>query len=237
MMDRSRALWIVAVVVAALLVTSGSALAQIQTIEIKNGEVMAVSGDFVTVRGPEGVKQFHIPADFRFNMNGKQLSVYDLRPGMKLTAVIKTTETPVDMTTTEVRSAEVVHTSNTVVVLKGEDGKHRKFTAKELREKGIIVYRDGEQVAIQDLRKGDKLTATIVTEVPPVIMTETEFEVFAQAAPAPPTRTAQTRRPRQPKKTPVTLPKTAGPLPLIGLGGVVFVGIGLGMTLVRRFRR
>src|SRR5512136_208223 len=76
------------------------AMAQTTTIELRSGEILAVHGNVVTARGPMGVKQFVVPEDFRFDMDGKKLSVHELKPGMKVTAMITTTETPIEATTT-----------------------------------------------------------------------------------------------------------------------------------------
>ena len=202
------------VTLALALCVAGSAIAQTTTVEVKQGEVLSVNGEFLTFRGPEGVKQIQVPADFRFNVEGRQLPLNQLKPGMKLTAVIRTTKTPIEMTSTEVKNATVVHAIGQAIIVRGDDGKHKKFTAKELRKRDVIIYRNGKPVSISDLRKGDKLSATIVTQLPPEILTQTEYDVFAKSQPV---RTAQARpAPPRPTRTATQLPKTGGPLPLIG---------------------
>src|SRR5512137_1096125 len=105
-------------VAAASLALVTPASAQSTTMEIRDGEVLAVDGNVVTVRGPQGVKQFVVPEDFQFNIDGKMLTVRDLKPGMKYAAVVTTKETPVEVTTTEVREAEVVYASTGTVVVR-----------------------------------------------------------------------------------------------------------------------
>ena len=85
---------------AALFLCAGIAVAQETEIEIRNGVVLAVNGNELMFRGPEGVRTVTVPDDFRFDMGGRQLSVHQLEPGMRLTAVIKTTTRPVTMTVT-----------------------------------------------------------------------------------------------------------------------------------------
>src|SRR6478672_4420963 len=63
----------------------------------KNFEVIAVNGNDLVVKLPEGTRELQVPDDFRFTVDGQQLAARDLNPGMKGTATVKTktTETPV----------------------------------------------------------------------------------------------------------------------------------------------
>ena len=226
----------------AVCLSAGTAVGQetVTSTEVKNGEVLSVNGNVLLVRGPEGVKEFTVPDDFVFNMDGRQLSVYDLKAGMKITAVVKTTETPVEMFSTEVRRAEVVHTIGTAVILRGEDGELRKYTIKDMKARNVVFYRRGEEISSYDLKKGDRISATVVTKLPPEMITETEMDVFVRENPKP-VRVAQTRpAPRRapapaPVPVPATLPKTGSRLPLVGLAGLLALAVGVGLTIARRF--
>lgn len=242
MSHRTRFALFAAGLCAALLLAAGAAFAQETTYDIRSGEVLQVSGNNLVVRGPNGVRQFTVADDFRFDMDGKQLSVHELKPGMKLTALIKTTSTPIELTMTEVRNAEVIHTiGNSLVVRNTEDGKYRKFTTDEIKDLGIVIYKDGKVVAPSSLRKGDRVSATIITKLPPVVMTDQEIQVLAQnAAPPPPPLPPKPApvaapAPVAPPAPPPALPKTASPLPLIGLAGALALAGGLALTLRRRF--
>jgi hypothetical protein len=61
--------------------------------EVKKFEVIAVDGNDLVVRLPEGTRQINVPPGFVFTVNEKPLSVSDLRPGMSGTATITTTTT------------------------------------------------------------------------------------------------------------------------------------------------
>ena len=118
---------------ALVLASSGLAVAQESKIDIRSGEVLAVDGNLLTVRGPNGVRQFEIAEDFLFDIDGQKLTVRQLKPGMKLAAVITTTSTPVEMVETEYRTAEVVHVLGSTIVVKNlETGEYKQFTAKDL---------------------------------------------------------------------------------------------------------
>jgi len=220
------------------LVTPASA--QTTTMELRNGEVLAVDGNVVTVRGPQGVKQFVVPDNYRFDMNGQKLSVRDLKPGMKYTAMITTTETPIDVTTTDVREAEVVYSTAGVVVVRDLETKElKKFTVQELRTRNVVVLVDGKEVEPSKLKKGDRLTATIVTKHPPEIITDQDLKVFvAKPAPPPPppkpAPVAAPAPPPPPAEPPKKLPKTGSSLPLVGLSGLVLLGLSVGASVLRR---
>ena len=54
--------------------------------ESKKFEILAVDGNKLDVRLPEGTKELTVPDDFRFTVNGQQMPVSELKPGMKGTA-------------------------------------------------------------------------------------------------------------------------------------------------------
>ena len=64
-----------------------------EVVEIKKGEVLRVLNNTVVVRVEgEGVKTFVVPSDFKFQHEGQEITVADLRPGHQLTGVrIRTT--------------------------------------------------------------------------------------------------------------------------------------------------
>jgi len=221
-----------------VLVVASAVSAQTTTLEIKNAEVLAVRGNVLFVRGADGVQQHTIPEGFRFDMNGRQMSVRDLKPGMRLTAAIKTTSTPIEMTTTEIRTGEVLHTIGNSVVVRNSKGEIKRFNAKDLKKSDMVIYKDGKEIDLMSLRKGDKISATVITTLPPETLTVQQFEVYVQNAPKPkpkPAPVVAQVRPK-PKPRPAALPKTASPLPLIGLLGLVSLAGGAGLTALRRFR-
>ena len=96
----------VAVVFAAAGVTSAQT-----TTETKTFEVIAVQGNDLVVKLPEGTKELTVPEDFRFTVDGQQLSVHDLKVGMKGTATVTTKTTLHPVTVTEVKNGTVQQVS------------------------------------------------------------------------------------------------------------------------------
>ena len=76
--------------------------------ETKTFEVLAVDGNLLVVRLPEGTRELTVPDDFRFTVNGQPMSVRELKPGMKGTATITTRTTVTPVTVTEVKNGTVV---------------------------------------------------------------------------------------------------------------------------------
>jgi hypothetical protein len=228
---------------AALLVAlaAPAALAQTTTYEVKQGEVVKVDGNDLVVRTPEGYREFTIPEDFRFQTEGQSLSVHQLKPGMKLTAAIATTRTPVQIVTTELRNAEVINANGMSLVVKDQNGEQKIFTKDDFAGKGLAIYKDGKPASSFDFRKGDRITALIMTEGPPLVLEEKRVAAIAQNPPPPKTLPAATTTtaavtPPPPAAEPPrkTLPKTANAWPLVGLAGAAFVALGLGLTILRR---
>src|SRR5262245_44330629 len=86
-----------------LFLTAGVSSAQTTTsttTEVKKFQVIAVDGNVLYVRLPEGTRQIDVPPGFVFTVDGKSMSVSDLKPGMSGTAAIttRTTVTPVTVT-------------------------------------------------------------------------------------------------------------------------------------------
>jgi hypothetical protein len=210
--------------------------------EVKKFEVIAVDGNDLVVRLPEGTRQINVPPGFIFTVNGKPLSVGDLIPGMSGTATITTTTTVTPVTVTEVKSGTVALVSGTAVYVRTPEGV-RLFTQSELDKRGVKIFVDGKPRAVSELHEGNRLTATIVTTKPPTIVTEKEVQASlaktgaapaASPAPAPrpaAPRAAEAGAPASPAQQPVAttarrLPSTAGSLPTVALAGLALLAIG-----------
>jgi hypothetical protein len=205
--------------------------------QTKNFEIIAVDGNQLVVRLPEGTRELTVPNDFRFMVDGKSLSVQELKAGMKGTATVTTQTTVTPVTVTEVKSGTVFEKSGGSIIVQTPEG-FKSFTQGEIDKRGVKIVKNGKVVQLDDLRKGDKLAATIVTSAPPTIMTRQEVNAsLAKDAPAPAARAASTPPPpaaTTSAPTAKTLPKTASNLPLAGLLSVLSLATGLGLTIRRR---
>jgi hypothetical protein len=212
-----------------------------------NFEVVSVDGNKVVARNANGgAKEYTVPDDFRFNVGGKQLSVRELKPGMKGTATVTTTTTTVPVYVTDVRNGEVIKADGGTVIIRGDKGGYQMFNQGNADKRQVQIVREGKPVKISDLRVGDRLSATLVTEGTPQVMNEREVQAtIAHSSTAPPASAkAAQESPASSSAASGTgeeaasyakpkLPPTASSLPLLGMIGMV----SLAAAFILRFRR
>ena len=239
-----------------LCLTAGAALAQQTTsaTQTKTFEVLAVDGNQLVVKLPEGTRELTVPDDFRFTVNGQQMSVRQLKAGMKGTATITTRTTVTPVTVTQVKSGTVMQSSGSSIIVRTDEG-IKIFTQTDADKRGVKIMRDGQPAQISDFRQGDQLTATIITSKPPRVMTEKEVKATlsnattaatsaattgttsaraATTAPPAQARAAQAQTSAPATGAPRTLPKTASSWPAFGLAGILLLAMGCALTIRRR---
>jgi LPXTG-motif cell wall-anchored protein len=218
--------------------------------ETKTFEVLAVDGNHLIVKLPEGTKELTVPDDFRFTVDGQQLSVGQLKAGMKGAAAITTRTTVTPVTVTEVKNGTVMRAGGSSITVRTDQG-IKMFTQNDIDKRGVKIVRNGKVAQIEDFRENDRLTATIVTTMPPRVVTEKEVNAtLAKAAPPAP-RPARVAPAPSPAATPAPaataapapspasepaaprLPKTGSSWPLLGLASVLLLAIGFSLTMKR----
>lgn len=210
-----------------------------QVVKVDRGEVLAVEGNDLMVRMADGsIRHFeNIPESAKATVDGKQLGIHDLKPGMKLQRTITTTTTPQIVTTVETVTGKVWHvTAPLSVILTLENGTNQSF--KIPKDQKFKV--NGEMVDAFGLRKGMVVTATKIVEVPFSVTTQEKsvsgtMPAPPLALPAPPADTVlliaegePTAAPPETAETPAapiqTNPTTTGSyLPAIGLGVLLLI--------------
>lgn len=223
---------IVIALAAIVVLGAGLVSAQTTTYEVKQGTVLHVDGNELYVRMSDGtVKDFDVPADFRFEVDGRMVPVSELKPGTLLTQTIATTTTPEVVKSVEIKEAEVVQRIGQTIIYRDKLGQVHKITGIP---DGWIVYRDGQPVPIEALAGGDRVTAYIVHKEYSTV-TEEEMRVAGITPKAPPApRPAAAPKPAPAPAAAPMLPKTGSSLPLVGLTGLLALALGLGMAVIRR---
>jgi hypothetical protein len=217
--------------------SSGQATKETQ---VRSGEVVYVSGNDLVVKTDDGqVKHFTVPEGATATVDGQQMSVHDLKPGMKLQQTITTTTTPETVKTVRTIKGKVWHVQPPVsVILKLPDGTNKQYKIPKDQKFDV----NGQQVDAWHLKKGMNVTATAITETPENVVAQTKTTTGEMPAPPPAPATppqqgvllVEVEEPPAPTQTAqATLPQTAGFLPLIGLVGAFALGLGLKLNSVR----
>ena len=219
-----------------------------RTVQVEKGTVVSVNGNDLVVKMSDGtLRHFaNVPESTRVTVDGQQLGIHDLKPGMTLQRTITTTTTPKVITTTQSVTGKVWYVQPpSSVILTLDDGSNQKFTIP----KGQKFNVNGQMTDAWGLKKGMMISATKVVEEPMTVVAQQRkltgvmppppppppadvpilvvVAVPVQAAPAPAeTQTAQA--------APAALPKTASQLPLFGALGALCLLSGIGLRIRRQ---
>jgi hypothetical protein len=153
-------------VLALLFTLSITAWAQAaRQIEVRRGTVVYVSGNDLVVRMEDGqLRDFVVPSDSKFTVDGKDLGLQDLTPGTKLTQTI--TVTTEQRMVTDVRNvdAKVLEVKPPyLTVMTGDKEKYVRVP------EGTRFTIDGKEMKLSDLRAGMQVKGTLVTAVPTTV--------------------------------------------------------------------
>jgi len=220
-------------------VVSGAATT---TTEKLSGEVVKVEGNTLVVKMSNGeLRTFsHIPDAKTATIDGKEVGVRDLQPGTQLTSTVTRTMTPVTVRTTTVGTGKVWFVVSNTVILTLPNGENRQYTVKP--DYKFMV--DGKPAAVSDLRQGMTVSAEKIVEEPsvdfatnskvtghvPGAATAAAGAGSAGGAKSGAAGGAGEAAPAAPAK----LPKTASPVPLTALLGLLLVS---GSFAVRKLRQ
>ncbi len=219
-----------------------------QQVSVEHAEVVHVSGNDLVVKMQDGtIRHFaNVPESTKVLVDGKELGIHDLQPGMKLERTITTTTIPKTVTTTQTVTGKIwsIQPPNSAI-LTLDNGKNERFTIP----KGQTFNVNGREVDAWHLRKGMTVTATKVTEEPETLI-EKQHQLTGRMPPPPPAPPADQpilvavivpvatpaaeQEPAQ-EAAPQQLPKTGSELPLLALLGCLSLAGSAGSRLLRRF--
>lgn len=234
-----------------------SATAQVQTqqseahgpatkeVKIERGEIVYINGNNVVIKMEDGTfRHFdNVPDSVSVMVDGKPVNIHNAKVGMKVEKQTITTTTPKVITTVQTVTGTVWHVAppNTVI-LTMENGENQSFKIP----KGQKFTVDGRETDAFGLKKGMKVQAQKVTEVPEVVMAQ-EIKRSGKMPPPPPEPKADiplliaSSAPAAPavetaaaEPAPKKLPKTASNFPLMGLIGALLCASSLMGMAIRR---
>lgn len=213
-------------------------------VQVERAQVVAVSGNDLVLTMEDGTTRNleNVPDSAAVTVDGKQLGIHDLKPGMTLQKTIVTTTTPKIVTTVQTVTGKVWYVrAPNVLILQLEDGSNQQFTIP----KGQMFNVEGKMVDAFALTKGLRVSATKITEEPvnsistkkhltgtfppdsPILVASAGHAGSTEAASGTEVASSET------SGTSGTLPKTATFLPLIGLLGAISLAASFGL---KRFR-
>jgi hypothetical protein len=256
---KSSSIWIrksfVLAIGALCLALTASISAQVQTqtstatgkttkeVAIENGEVVAVEGNSLFVKMSDGtLRDFpNVPENAKVTVDGQQLGIHELKPGMKLQRTTVTSTTPQVVTTIETVTGKVWHiTPPLSVILTMENGENQQFKIPD----GQKFMVDGKETDAWGLKKGMKVTAMRITETPLTLtsqhtqvtgtMSADEAVLIAKGGGKGGAGTTAGTTTGTTTTASNQLPKTATGLPLVGILGLLLISTSLGMSLLRR---
>jgi RNase P/RNase MRP subunit p29 len=218
-----------------------------KSIKVERGTVVYVSGNSCVIKAEDGtLRHFDNVSDsVTVTVDGKQLNIHQIKPGMTIERQTVTTTTPKMITTVKTVTGTVWQVSPpTSVILTLENGKNQRFNIP----KGQKFMVDGQETDAFGLKKGMRIDAQQVIEQPedvvmqqvkrtgtmpppppPAPKPDVPILVVYVPVPAPPAPVEVAAAEPAPKQ----LPKTASDLPLIGLLGLLFCGVSLSVTVIR----
>ena len=221
----------------------------VKQVSVQTGTVVLVSGNDLWVKDSAGqIRHFpNVPESARVTVGGQQLGIHDLKPGMTIQRTIITTTTPKVTTTVQTVTGTVWNVNPpTSVILTLDDNTNQRFTIP----KGQTFNINGQTMDAFGLRKGMKISATKVVEVPETVVTQKRILAGTMPPPPPlppnqpiliavlvPVRIPPPAPAPQVTESPAPapkLPKTGSSLPLFGLLGLLLMGAGFGLRSVRQ---
>jgi LPXTG-motif cell wall-anchored protein len=226
--------------------TSTEHLGSTQEVKVVNAVVVTVDGNNVVVKMEDGSIRHleNVPESARATVDGREIGVHELKPGMHLSKTITTTSTPKVITTTQTVTGKVWHVNPPQsVILTLDDGTNQQFKIP----KGQKFMVNGQETDAWGLKKGMKVSATKIVEEP-ITVVEQRTKLAGHAAPPPPAPAADqpiliavaTPAPAAPaaapEAAPAALPKTGSDLPLIGLFGMLLLAAFGAVRLFRTAR-
>jgi hypothetical protein len=213
-------------------------------VTVERGEIVYVSGNNVVIKRDDGelLNFNNVPDNVTVTVDGKQLNVHQIKPGMMIEKQVIRTTTPRVITTVQTVTGKVFHVSPpNSVILTLENGKNERFTIP----KGQKFMINGQETDAWGLKKGMVVSAQKVVEEPETVVEE-EVKRTGTMPPPPPAPKADVpmlivfvpvaHHPVEAaaaEPAPKKLPTTASNLPLIGLLGALLCALSLTVMAIR----
>jgi LPXTG-motif cell wall-anchored protein len=139
---------------------------QRQRVDVRQGTVLYVAGNHLVVKMQDGqVREFEIPDNETFDIDGKQVKVSELKPGTRLTRAVTTTTQDVTVSRILTVDLKVIQVMPPDLNVQYADGTQKLLRVPE----GTTFDIDGKTMKLTDLREGMRVKGTVVTKTPQTV--------------------------------------------------------------------
>lgn len=215
-----------------------------KTTRVESGEILQVNGNELIIKMANGeIRHITVAPGATAMVDGKQVGIKDAKPGMKLQRTITTSTIPQTVTTIRTIQGTVWNVmAPKSVILTLPDGSNKQYKVP----KGQVFTIDGEKKTVFDLKKGMKVTATVLTETPVTEIATVKGGVTGTApavappvpAPPPPDAVVLVEEVMVVEEAaapaPTKLPKTGSEMPLVGMIGLLMLAGSASLNLLRK---
>ena len=212
-------------------------------VTVERGTVVMVDGNDLVVKMDDGSIRHlaNVSESARVSVDGRELGIHELKPGMHLQKTVTTTTTPKVIVTTQTVTGKVWHvTPPNSVILTLENNENQAFKIPN----GQKFTVNGQQTDAFGLKKGMVVSVTKVVEEP-VTHVEEQAKLTGRMPPPPPPPAPDlpmlvvvaapvAAAPAPAAVAAAELPKTGSEMPLTGLIGMLLMAGSAGVNRLRR---
>ena len=137
------------------------------------GIVEAISPDEVTVQDSYGIEKYPVTKNLQFRLNGKDVDIDQLKPGMKVKANVTDQVTTHDVTITQVLDGTVTQIVPGGFVLLDRRNQYVSYDFTDPQGNDVrYIAPDGREAPLRDMKLGEHLKGTFVTRLPAQVIAE-----------------------------------------------------------------
>ena len=181
--------------------------------------------------------EYTVPEGFKFHTaTGPEIGVADLKPGMNVSATITDRTTVKDVVTTQNVNGTVKQVAPGGIVVETPTHDLQTYDFKDENGNDVRMMFNGNDIPLRDVKLGDRLSGTIVTQYGPQTTTLRSATAAVNTPAPPPPAPDTTPPPAVAAATPARsrrLPHTASPLPLVGVLAGLSLLAALGLRAAR----
>ena len=150
----------------------------------RTGVIQSISGDEVTVQDPDRIHEITVPDGFEVRMNGRDVGIDQLKPGMKVTEHVTDEVTTRDVTVTKRVDGTVMQVTPGGFVLLDPKDRYVSYDFTDPQGNDLhYLAPNGREDTLRNVEAGEHLRGTLVTRFPAQVIDERIVQLEAASAP------------------------------------------------------